>query len=87
MTGCFVNIGGVEHLDKQRFLRDLVRDVAVCFLSLSETIKSQYTPQLYRKVTGNRSFTWQSIPPIGRSRGILLGIDSDLHEVLEYECG
>jgi hypothetical protein len=28
-----------------------------------------------------------SVPPTGRSGGILLGVDSDLHEVLETECG
>jgi hypothetical protein len=36
---------------------------------------------------GNRNFSWGSVPPKGRSGGILLGIDTDLHEVLETECG
>jgi hypothetical protein len=58
----------------------------VCFLGLSETIKSQYTPRWYKKVIGNGNFAWQSVPPIGRSGGMFLGIDSDLHEVLEDEC-
>jgi hypothetical protein len=38
-------------------------------------------------VTVNRNFTSQFVPPVGRSGGMLLGIDSDLHEVLEDECG
>jgi hypothetical protein len=73
----------VEHPDKQRFLRELIRDDRVCFLGLSETIKSQYT----RKIAGNRNFSWKSVPPIGRSGGMLLGVDSDLHDILEEECG
>jgi hypothetical protein len=49
MTGCFANIRGVEHPDKQRFMRDLIRDNGVCFLGLSETIKSQYTPSVVQE--------------------------------------
>jgi hypothetical protein len=39
MTGCFVNIRGVEHPDKQRFLRVTIREEGVCFIGLCETIK------------------------------------------------
>jgi hypothetical protein len=37
-------------------------------------------------VTGNRNFTQQFVPHVGRSGGMLLGVDSDLHDVLENEC-
>jgi hypothetical protein len=57
MIGCFANIRGVQHPDKESFPRELVRDDGVCFLGLNETIKSQYTPQWYMKVAGDRNFT------------------------------
>jgi mannosylglycoprotein endo-beta-mannosidase len=87
MTGCFVNIRGVEHPDKQRFLRETIREEGVCFIGLCETIKSNYTPNWLKKIAGNRNFAWESVPPVGRSGGILLGVDTDYHEILETETG
>jgi hypothetical protein len=87
MTGCFVNIRGVEHPDKQRFLRETIREDGVCFIGLCETIKSNFTPNWLKKISGNRNFVWENIPLVGRSGGLLLGVDSDLHEVLETETG
>jgi hypothetical protein len=49
MTGCFVNIRGVEHPDKQRFLREIIREEGFCFIGLSETIKSNFTPNWLKK--------------------------------------
>jgi hypothetical protein len=49
MTGCFVNIRGVEHPDKQRFLRETIREEGVCFIGLCETIKSSFTPNWLKK--------------------------------------
>jgi hypothetical protein len=39
-----VNIRGVEHPNKQRFLSETVREEGVCFIGVSETIKSNFTP-------------------------------------------
>ena len=39
------------------------------------------------KIAGNRNFTWQWVPPLGRSGGILLGADLDLFDLIEHECG
>jgi hypothetical protein len=68
-------------------LRETIREEGACFIGISETIKSSFTSQWFKKVVGNRNFSWGSDPPTGRSGGILLGVDSDLHEVLETECG
>jgi hypothetical protein len=54
MTGCFVNIRGVEHPDKQRFLRETIREEGAFFIGLSDTIKSNYTPNWFKKITGNK---------------------------------
>jgi hypothetical protein len=62
MIGCFVNIRGVEHPNKQRFLRETIREEGACFIGLSETIKSSYTPQWFKKIVGNRNFSWGSVP-------------------------
>jgi hypothetical protein len=48
MIGCFVNIRGVEHPNKQRFLRETIRDEGACFIGLSETMTSSYTPNWYK---------------------------------------
>jgi hypothetical protein len=40
-----------------------------------------------KKIAGNRNFAWESVPPVGRSGGLLLGVDTDYQEVLETETG
>jgi hypothetical protein len=87
MTSCFVNIRGVEHPDKQRFLRETIREEGVCFIGLCETIKSNFTPNWLKKIAGNRNFALESVPPVGRSGGLLLGVDTNYQEVLETETG
>jgi hypothetical protein len=44
MTRFFANIRGVEHPNKQRFLREIIRYEGVYFIGLIETIKCQFTP-------------------------------------------
>ena len=87
MIGCFSNIRGVELPNKQKFLQDLFKEEGISFIGLSETIKSDYTSQWFNKIAGNRKFTWQWIPPEGRSGGMLLGADLDLFDLIEYELG
>jgi hypothetical protein len=75
----------VEHPNKQRFPIEVISDESTCFIGLSETIKENYSPQWFRKIVGNRNFVWQHIPPNIRFGGIFLGIDIDLHKVLDVE--
>jgi hypothetical protein len=57
MIGCFGNIRGVEHPNKQRFLREIIREEGACFIGISENIKSSFTSQWLKKVVGNRNFS------------------------------
>jgi hypothetical protein len=45
------------------------------------------TPNWFKKIVGNRNFSWGNVPPVRRSGGVLLGVDNDLHDVLENESG
>jgi hypothetical protein len=87
MVGCFINIRGVEHPNKQRFMREKIREEEVCFIGLCETIKSNFTPSWFKKILENRNFVWESIPPVGRSSGLFLGVDTDFHDVVETKTG
>jgi hypothetical protein len=44
MIGCFVNIRGVEHPNKQRFLRETIREEGACFIGVNETVKIASLP-------------------------------------------
>jgi hypothetical protein len=56
MTGFFMNIREVEHPNKQRFLRETIREEGVCFIGLSETIKINYTINWFKKIIGIYNF-------------------------------
>lgn len=40
-----------------------------------------------KKISGNRNFHWAHLDPVGRSGGILLGVDGDLHDIISSEKG
>lgn len=64
--------------DKQRFIREMIMELGCHFIGLVETRKTDYTPSWFRNISGTRSFSWQFIPPSGRSGGLLLGANEDV---------
>lgn len=87
MSGLFWNCRGLGRPDKQRFLREMVMELGCHFIGLVETMKSDFSPLWFRNISGPRTFNWHSIPPTGRSGGLLLGVNEDAFEVLDIEAG
>lgn len=56
-------------------------------MGLQETIKRKYYDDFFRVIDPSKAFTWNWIPSIGRSGGILCGIKTDRFNVLKAESG
>jgi hypothetical protein len=54
---------------------------------LQETIKQSFTSKELSSLARGQDMTWEWIAPEGRSGGLLLGVNNDLLEVLEYKKG
>lgn len=82
-----LELQGLGRPDKQRFLREMIMEAGCQFIGLIETMTQDIQPNWFRSVSGSRDFVWKQLPPTGRSGGLLLGVNSDVFEILNSELG
>ena len=87
MNGIFMNSRGLGDLAKHLNIAQYVRDHKLDFLAISETGRRDFPTSVLDRLSGGMDFVWYSIPPRGRSGGILLGVLSDTMEVLACTNG
>ena len=87
MNDIFMNSRGLGDLAKHLNIAQYVRDHKLDFLAISKTGRRDFPVSVLDRLSGGMDFTWHSIPPRGRSGGILLGVLSDSMEVLAYTSG
>src|SRR3954468_19181846 len=87
MNGIFMNSRGLSDLTKHLNIAQYVQDHNLDFLAISEIGRRDFPLSVLDRISGGMDFTWHSIPPRGRSGGILLGVLSDSMEVLDYTTG
>src|SRR3954469_4009312 len=87
MNGIFMNSRGLGDLAKHLNIAQYVQDHKLDFLAISETGRWDFPVSVPDRLSGGMDFTRHSIPPRGRSGGILLGVLSDSMEVLAYTSG
>jgi exonuclease III len=73
MIGASLNYRGVGKKGMSVFLQDLIREQALDFIGLQETIKRDYSPAFFRKIDPFGQFCWKWSPSVGRAGGILGG--------------
>jgi hypothetical protein len=87
MIGFIWNCQGLGRSAKFDFLREIIRDEKFDFIGLQETKKNQFNDSLLSSLAGNKIFVWFSSPPNGRSGGLLVGFNSEVFDVREFEAG
>jgi hypothetical protein len=88
MKGLFWNSRGLSDLAKIRYISDAVKEHNLEFVAVMETGKQDISSSNLTRLTGGVDFVWHSLPPRGRSGGILLGVNAtmfDLSLVVEGE--
>lgn len=68
-------------------LKDLLYTYHVDFVGPQETIKKNYSENFFRKVDPGKSFAWHWIPSVGRSGGVLCGINSENFDIISVNIG
>lgn len=87
MIGLFWNIRGMGSPEKIGHLQDLIKDHHLDFIGIIETVKQEFSATMLGSLGGGRNLVWRWIPANGRSGGILVGIDSDRHDILDTSFG
>ena len=83
----FWNVRGIRQDIKRNFVRDTIVEKHLHFVRLQETIKSDYSKNELHNLSGGKSFLWEWIAPMGKSGGILVGVNNDCFDILQVEKG
>ena len=81
MKGVFWNSRGLGDPAKHRFIAELVREQHLDFVAILETVKKDFSNSHLKHLSGGMDFFWHWLPPLGRSGGILLGVNMAVFEV------
>jgi hypothetical protein len=74
MKGIFWNNRGLADLAKHNYLSTLAKDHRLDFLAIFETGRDIFSGSTLRHISGGIDFLWHTMPPRGRSGGMILGI-------------
>lgn len=87
MKGIFWNCNGLGDHKKHKFLNDLNKEKGLDFIALSETGRSTFSDSFLNNLCAGKDFLWHCKPPIGRSGGMLLGVNLMTFDIGEIEEG
>jgi exonuclease III len=85
MSVLFWNVRGLGSKGRKAQLKKIVQEHQIKCLCISETIKQNFTNRELQALGGGSAFTWNWIPPTGRSGGLIMGVDEEFAEVIKIE--
>jgi hypothetical protein len=81
MKEFFWNSRGLGDLSKHNYLSSLVREQHLDFLAIMETGSDSFSKFTLRHLSGGVDFLWHTMPPRGRSEGVILGINPTCFDI------
>jgi exonuclease III len=87
MKGVFWNSDGFKDPKKYKFISDLTKENGLNFIAISETGRSEFTPRFLKNLCAGREYLWHCKAPIGRSGGMLMGVDLQTFDIGAIEEG
>jgi exonuclease III len=87
MRAGFWNIRGYHAPGCQPQIRDLLAREHLDIVGLQETIKRDFSQADLRSIDPQGKFAWHSLPALGHSGGILVGVNEDTFEAIAWTEG
>jgi hypothetical protein len=87
MRAGFWNIRGYHAPGRQPQIRDLLAREHLDIVGLQETIKRDFSQADLRAIDPQGKFAWHSLPALGHSGGILVGVNEDTFEAIAWTEG
>lgn len=85
MNALFWNVRGISAPGRKPQVLDVMNKIHPSFVSFQETKKEVFSDSFLKSISGNRSFSWNHLPSVGSAGGILMGVDSDILEVISWQ--
>jgi hypothetical protein len=79
------NISGIDALGIKKCIHDNLAKTCPSIVAFQETKKELFSNSYLDSISLGRNFIWNHLPSIGSAGGILVGVDSDICEVLSWE--
>jgi hypothetical protein len=83
----FWNLQGLNDPEKKSAIFEAIKDYKLVSVGLDETRKSSYSNVLLNSLFGNFDFTWGCPPARWFAGGVLIGINNDVYDIIEMDCG
>ena len=77
----------VRRPKKYKFISDLVAELSLDFVTLSETGRKDFSQKFLKNLCGGKDFLGHCKAPHGRSGGMLVGVNLLLFDIGEIEEG
>src|SRR4051812_4512706 len=85
MNALFRNVRGISAPGRKPQILDVMNKIHPSFVGFQETKKEVFSDSFLKSISGNRSFSWNHLPSVGSAGGILMGVDSDILEVISWQ--
>jgi hypothetical protein len=76
MKGCFWNGDGFKDPAKHNFVHETIWEHKLDFFAILETGRDNFSTPFLNNISGGQDLQWYCVPPMGRSGGILIGINA-----------
>lgn len=87
MNALFWNVRGITTPGRKTCLSELILKTHATVLGFQEIKKESLSSSFLKSIVNNRLLDWHLLPAIGSAGGILMGIDPDHLDVLNWEHG
>jgi hypothetical protein len=87
MKGCIWNSDGFKDTAKHSVVHETIREFRLDFFAVLETGRDNFSGPFLKNLSGGMDFIWYCLPPLGRSGGILVGLNSQTITVKNIVAG
>jgi len=87
MNGLFWNCRGAGEKGMTTCFSHIIKDHSLDFVGIQETKKKNFDPKYLRRVDPSDRFSWNWIPSVGKSGGVLCGVKKETSEIVSWTAG
>lgn len=87
MNRLFWKVRGIYAPCRKPLLISLINKTHATIVGFQETKKQEFSNSFLKTLVGSRTFVQNHLPLVGSPRGILMGVDDGIFEVLKWYIG
>jgi exonuclease III len=81
------NIRGIDAPGRKKCITDTLAKSHASIIAFQETKKESFSSSYLDSISSNRNFVWNFLPAKGTAGGILVGVDSDIFDIIAWDMG